>query len=115
MKKNRIQDLINQGTEHFIAKFYVMSTIINDDDHASEYHLFIRGDKKNRWCPKEKDYSSLQYFVLKKREIQFFRSVCEESYDTVIQNEDGKIFTHKDIGFNKEGIVPLNNQITIFE
>ena len=115
MKKNRLQDLINEGKEHFIAKFYVMSTILDDDDHASEYHLFIKGDKKNRWCPKEKDYSNLQYLILSKKEIIFFRSVCETGYNTVVQNEDGKIFTHKEIGFNKEGIVPLNNQITIFE
>lgn len=115
MKKNRILDLINSRTEHFIIKFYVMSTILNDDDHGSEYHLFIRGDKKNRWCPQEKDYSNLQYFVLKKKEIQFFRGMCEKNYNTVVFNEDGKVFTHKEIGFNKEGIQPLNNQITIFE
>ena len=114
MKKNRIADVIKNKREHFIAKFYILSDI-EDNDHGSEYHLFFKANGKSRWEPSEKNYSNLQYIVLTNKEIRYFRTIYEEQYKTVVLNENGRIYTHKEIGFDKSGIVPLNNQITIFE
>jgi hypothetical protein len=115
VKNNRLEDIINEGKEHFIAKFFVMTSILNSDDHAVEYQAFYKSQGKGRWNPQCLEYSNLQYIVLKQFEVFYFRDIFDEQYETIVFNDHGKIYTHKEIGFNKEGIRPLKNQVTLFE
>jgi hypothetical protein len=105
MAKNRLSKFIKEETEHFIAKFYLLSEI-ETDDHSACYQLFYKSNGKGRWNPRCEEYSGLQYIVLNSVEIQHFREVYEDKYKTEVHNEHGRIYILKEVGFDKTGIIP---------
>jgi hypothetical protein len=103
MAKNRLVKVLKDKTPHFIAKFYILSSM-ESEDHGTEYHLYFKGAGKGRWTPSSKEYTNLQYLHLNEEEILHFRAICADKYKTEIVNEHGRIFVHKELGFSKEGI-----------
>lgn len=99
---NKLLQVIDNKTQHFIAKSYI-TAVFEADRYVTEYHLYWYN--KNKGAFEEHDrYTRMSYKKMNKKEIKFFFSL-EDDYDMVLENEYGCIWNHIELGFDKERVM----------
>jgi Leu/Phe-tRNA-protein transferase len=99
---NKLKQVINDGTQHFILKCYI-SAAFDYDRKKSEYYLY--------WYNRNAgiDLDTLRYRCLSnkkmgKNEIKYFSSIIND-YRAEVDSEDGTVWVNKSIGFNKSNVI----------
>jgi hypothetical protein len=98
---NKLNQVINDNTQHFIILSYV-TTVFEYNRKKSEYHLYWYNKNKGI-DPDDINYKNLSYKKMNNKEIRFFQSIVNQ-YNLDLDYEDGKIWSHKQIGFNKDKV-----------
>ena len=99
--KNKLQDVLNNKTEHFILKSYVM-TVFEHDRKEPEYHLYWYNKNAGN-NPEHPEYIMISHKKMGKKELRFFRSIIDQ-YKRCNECEDGVVWEHKELGFNKKRV-----------
>jgi hypothetical protein len=99
---NKLNQVVNNSTQHFIILSYI-TTIFDYDRKKGEYHLYWYNKNKGV-DPDDTHYKNLSYKRMNNKEIRFFHSTMNQ-YNLDIDSEDGKIWSHKEIGFNKDKVI----------
>jgi len=105
---NKLKQVIGNRTEHFIMKCYITAAF-DFDRKKSEYYIYWF-NRNAGVDPDFMKYKNMSNKKMSRTEVSFFKSI-ESSYNKVDYGEDGIIWEHKDIGFNKSLVVV--SQITI--
>ena len=105
---NKLSQVIKNETPHFITKSFVKPRF-DYDRHKTEYHIYWYNSKN----PMFKDtprYKYLSYKIMNKREKKYFEDILEQ-YTEVANNQYGKVWENKKLGFDKTLV--KNNQIRL--
>ena len=106
---NKLKQVISNNTQHFIAKSYI-TTIFEYERKVAEYHLYWINKNKGVFEDMPR-YQCMSFKLMNRKEIAFFQSILNE-YNVEIENQHGKIWENKKLGFNKT-LVRIN-QLSLF-
>lgn len=99
---NKLLQVIDDKTQHFIAKSYI-TAIFESDRYITEYHLYWYN--KNKGTFEEDDgYVKMSYKQMNKNEIRFFFSI-EDNYKIVLENKHGFVYNDKSLVFDKSKVI----------
>jgi hypothetical protein len=99
---NKLQEVLNNKTEHFIIKSFVTAAF-EYDRKIPEYWLYWYNPNKGA-NEENPQYRFLSNKKMNKKEVRFFYDVLT-SYEPIITNKDGNVWHHKDIKFSKNKVV----------
>lgn len=99
---NKLQQIIDNKTYHFITKSYVFPAF-EYNRKKSEYHLYWYNAKKGIYNDLHR-YQFLSHKLLNKKEMRLFLDM-QEKYTKEINSEDGILWVHKEIGFDKNKVI----------
>jgi len=96
--KNKLKEVIKNGTQHFITKSYIKAAF-DYDRHITEYHLYWVNTNKGVFedCNK---YHCMSFKEMNKREKKHFMSILDD-YKKSLENNHGCVWENKKLGFNK--------------
>lgn len=100
--KNKLKEVIEDGTQHFITKSYVKAAF-DYDRHITEYHMYWINKNKGVFLDRPQ-YHCMSFKELNKREKKLFMSIINE-YKLAIDNKHGCIWENKKLGFNKNLVI----------
>jgi len=107
---NKINQVIENGTHHFVSKSYV-STKFDHDRRKPEYYLYWVNLKKGVFESDPK-YHRMSCKPMNTKEKKYFKSILSE-YREAVNNKYGVIWENKQLGFDKS-IVVLSQLKIIF-
>jgi hypothetical protein len=107
---NKIVEVIDNGTHHFILKCYITAAF-EYEKKKTEYYLYWYNDNKT-WEDNRVMYKNLSTKKLGKKELKYFLN-NQQIFKEVKNNRHGVVWEHKEIGFNK-GKVQLNQYFLDF-
>lgn len=99
---NKLLQVIDNETQHFIAKSYI-TAVFEADRYVTEYHLYWYNKNKGTF-EEHANYTRMSYKKMNKKEVKFFFSI-EDKYKLVLENEHGCIWNHKELGFDKSKVM----------
>ena len=99
---NKLKQIIDNKTYHFITKSYVFPSF-EYTRRKSEYHLYWYNAKKGIYNDLHR-YQCLSHKLLNKKEMRLFLD-SQNVYNKEIDSEDGIIWVHKEIGFDKRKVL----------
>lgn len=99
---NKLQEVLNNKTEHFIIKSFVRAAFEYDRE-IPEYWIYWYNPNKGPDI-ENPQYRFLSNKKMNKKEVRLFYDILT-SYIPVIHNKDGNVWHHKDIGFSKNKVV----------
>lgn len=99
---NKVKQVIENGTQHFVLKCFITPSF-EYNRKKSEYYLYWFN--KNAGIDTESmRYKNMSSKKIGRSEIKYFLSIIE-SYQLNDFGEDGCIWHHKQIGFDKSQVV----------
>jgi len=99
---NKLKQIIDNKTFHFIAKSFVFPAF-EYNRKKSEYHLYWYNAKKGIYNDLHR-YQCLSHKLLNKKEMRLFLD-NQNVYNKEIDSDDGIIWVHKEIGFDKRKVL----------
>jgi len=107
---NKLKQIIDNKTYHFITKSYIYPAF-EYNRKKSEYHLYWYNAKKGVYNDLHR-YQCLSHKVLNKKEMMLFLDNLSV-YNKEIDSEDGVIWSHKEIGFDKNKVLINQYKLSI--
>jgi hypothetical protein len=98
---NKIKEVIDNGTHHFILKCYV-TAVFETERKKPEYYLYWHNDNKT-WDDETIMYKNLSSKKLGKKELRYFLDNLN-LFNEVKNNKYGSIWEHHKIGFDKNKV-----------
>lgn len=99
---NKLKQIIDNKTFHFIAKSFVFPSF-EYNRKKSEYHLYWYNAKKGIYNDLHR-YQCLSHKLLNKKEMRLFLD-SQNVYNKEVDSDDGIIWVHKEIGFDKNKVI----------
>jgi hypothetical protein len=99
---NKLNQVIENGTHHFISKSYV-SAKFDHDRKKSEYYLYWVNLKKGVFESDSK-YHRMSCKPMNAKEKKYFKSILDE-YRETLNNRHGVVWENKKLGFDKTLVV----------
>ena len=99
---NKLKQIIDNKTFHFIAKSFIFPAF-EYNRKKSEYHLYWYNAKKGIYNDLHR-YQCLSHKLLNKKEMKLFLD-NQDIYNKEIDSNDGIIWVHKEIGFDKRKVL----------
>lgn len=96
--KNVLKRFEEDETQYFVMKSFVYAAF-EIDRKKPEYHIFFIKKNSNPDAY-HKGYMNLKERRMNKKEIEYFKK-NQDKYDTVLWQEDGKVFNLKTKPFDK--------------
>ena len=96
---NKLQQILDNGTQHFIIKSYVYPAFEHHRKKA-EYHLYWVNMNKLVFEDMPR-YKHMSFKMLNKKEMKLFISIMDE-YHTPINNNQGIVWENKKLGLDKD-------------
>jgi len=95
---NKLKQVLKNNTQHFVIKSYITPSF-EYDRKKEEYHLYWY-NKNSGLDPEFFKYKNMSNKKMNRSEIKFFNSL-KDSYLEVLKDNNGSIWEHKELGFNK--------------
>lgn len=99
---NKLKQIIDNKTFHFIAKSFIFPAF-EYNRKKSEYHLYWYNAKKGIYNDLHR-YQCLSHKLLNKKEMRLFLD-NQNVYNKEVDSDDGIIWVHKEIGFDKRKVL----------
>jgi hypothetical protein len=99
---NKLDEIVNNETEHFIIRSY-LTAAFEYDRKIAEYWLYWYNPNKGT-DEENPQYRFLSNKKMNKKEVRLFYDNLT-SYSSVIKNKDGDVWQHKNIGFSINKVV----------
>lgn len=98
---NKLKQVLKNSTQHFIIKSF-LTAAFEYDKKIVEYHLYWINLNKGIY-EEFPLYKLLCFKKMNAKEIKFFKQT-EDTYELRISSEDGKVWDHKELKFDKEQV-----------
>ena len=108
--KNKLADIIKNGTEHFILKSYITAAF-EHERKETEYHLYWY-NKHAGQNMEHPAYMMLSHKKMGKKEYRMFLNNLDQ-YVKCNECNDGCVWEHRNLRFNKEK-VKVSTQMSLF-
>lgn len=99
---NKLKQVLENGTQHFIAKSYV-STKFDYDRRMPEYFLYWVNLNKGTF-ESDPNYHRMSCKLMSPKEKKYFKSILNE-YKEAVNNRHGVIWENKKLGFDKTLVI----------
>lgn len=100
---NKIKQVIENGTQHFVLKCYITASF---EFHRKKSEYYLYWFNKNAGIdPEIMIYKNISCKKIGKSELRYFL-INSDHYNKIDFGDDGCIWEHKEIGFNK-GLVKI--------
>lgn len=109
--KNKLKQVIENGTQHFIIKSYLTSKF-EYDRKIPLYHIYWFNANKGV-CEDFPIYKCMSNKRMNRKELRYFFDIIRE-YDQKIDSIDGSIWEHKEIGFDKDKVRNRQTMMDLF-
>lgn len=96
---NKLRDVLKDKTQHFVIRSY-MTASFEYDRRKEEMHLYWY-NRNSCFDLELGKYQNMSFKKMNKKELKLFSSIIDQ-YIKTIDDEDGCVWEHKEIGFNKE-------------
>lgn len=96
---NKLRDVIKNETQHFVIKSYITAAF-ETERKKTEFHLYWY-NRNSSYEIEFGSYHSMSFKKMNKKELALFHSIMH-NYSIEIDGQDGTVWHHREIGFNKE-------------
>ncbi len=96
---NKLRDIVKNKTQHFVIRSY-MTAAFEYERRKEEIHLYWY-NKNSSFDLELGKYQNMSFKKMNKKELKLFESIIDQ-YIKTVDYEDGCVWEHKEIGFNKE-------------